>query len=385
VQDDEVDILLISPERLANAKFVDKILSVIGPRISLLVVDEAHCISDWGHDFRPHYRLLGRLSQRLPANFRLLATTATANRRVIQDLQTVLGPQLEVFRGELNRPSLTLQTIRLGSRAARLAWLAQVVQLLPGSGIIYTLTIRDAEQVCLWLKAQGLNVQSYTGQSEGREQLEEALLNNEVKALVATTALGMGYDKPDLAFVIHYQTPGSVVAYYQQVGRAGRALACARGILLGGQEDSEINDYFIDAAFPTRQEVEEVLLALDSAEDGISILDLQTVVNVSKSRLEKTVTLLSLESPAPLAKLGTKWRLTTHSLGESFWERVQRLTALRKFEQEQMQEYMGLQCGHMKFLVEALDGDPAQIEPPRLAPILAVIAPERLAEAQQVL
>jgi ATP-dependent DNA helicase RecQ len=248
---DEIDILLISPERLANGRFRTQVLAGIAARIALLVIDEAHCISDWGHDFRPHYRLLERIVRTLPPTLRLLATTATANNRVMDDLMAVLGPNLEVSRGDLNRSSLTLQTLRLPGQAERLAWLAGQLATLPGHGIIYTLTVRDANLVADWLKQQGLNIEAYTGETgERREMLEQALLDNRVKALVATTALGMGYDKPDLAFVIHYQTPGSVVAYYQQVGRAGRALDAAYGILLSGQEETEINEYFIKYRLP---------------------------------------------------------------------------------------------------------------------------------------
>ena len=210
---DEADILLISPERLGNERFRTEVLAEIAERISLLVIDEAHCISDWGHDFRPHYRLIERIARTLPANLRLLATTATANDRVMDDLAAVLGPNLEVLRGGLGRPSLMLQTIRLPRQSQRLAWLAEQLPALPGHGIIYTLTVRDAVQVAEWLRSRGLPVASYTGQTgDGREALEQLLLDNRVKALVATTALGMGFDKPDLGFVIHYQAPGSVVA-----------------------------------------------------------------------------------------------------------------------------------------------------------------------------
>lgn len=278
----EVDILLISPERLANEHFRAEVLARFAGRISLLVIDEAHCISDWGHDFRPYYRLLERIVRTLPPNLRLLATTATANNRVLDDLQIVLGPNLTVSRGDLARPSLFLQTIRLISQAERLAWLAQQLPLLQGSGIIYTLTVRDAAQVAEWLRSRGLNVEAYTGETgERRPQLEQALLNNQVKALVATTALGMGFDKPDLAFVIHFQTPGSVVAYYQQVGRAGRALMAAYGVLLSGQEETDISDYFIESAFPSREEVQQVLAALHEAPGGLSIYELMVKVNVT--------------------------------------------------------------------------------------------------------
>jgi ATP-dependent DNA helicase RecQ len=381
VERDEVDVLLISPERLANEYFRTEVLAGIAGRIALLVIDEAHCISDWGHDFRPHYRLLERIVRTLPANLRLLATTATANNRVMDDLRRVLGPDLEVSRGDLNRPSLVLQTIRLPSQAERLAWLAAQVAALPGHGIIYTLTVRDAVQVAEWLRLRGLNVASYTGETEGRAELEQALLENQVKALVATTALGMGFDKPDLAFVIHYQTPGSVVAYYQQVGRAGRALDAAYGVLLSGNEEMDITDYFIESAFPTRAEVGIVLEALEAEPAGLSVPELLGRINLSKGRIEKTMALLSLESPTPIVKQGTKWQLTAANLSEAFWRRAERLTELRRGEQRQMQAYVSLASGHMQFLLRALDGDPGTICPTALPPLPTTAEPALVREA----
>lgn len=374
VQQDDVDILLISPERLANGRFRSEILARIAASISMLVVDEAHCISDWGHDFRPHYRLLQHTIEALPANMRLLATTATANDRVIQDLQNVLGPDLNVSRGELNRPSLKLQTMRLSSQAERLAWLARQIPAMPGSGIVYTLTVRDAVQVAEWLALCGVHAVAYTGDSgSDRPELEQSLLDNRVKALVATTALGMGFDKPDLGFVIHYQTPGSVVAYYQQVGRAGRALDAAYGILLSGAEENDINEYFIKTAFPTREEVQRVLTALERSPQGLSLPGLMVSVNVAKGRIEKTIDLLSLESPAPIAKQGTRWQLTATNLSEAFWERAQRLTDLRHVEQQQMQEYVDLHAGHMAYLIRALDGEPGDCPIPDLPDLPATV------------
>ena len=382
VRGDRVDILLVSPERLANERFRGEVLAEIADRIALLVIDEAHCISDWGHDFRPHYRLIERIVATLPGNLRLLATTATANDRVMDDLATVLGPGLGISRGDLHRPSLALQTLRLPSQAERLAWLAEQLPRLPGHGIVYTLTVRDAEQVADWLDSRGLVVEAYTGETgERRAELEQALLANRVKALVATTALGMGFDKPDLAFVIHYQTPGSVVAYYQQVGRAGRALDEARGVLLSGEEETDITDYFIDSAFPTRDEVAAVLDALDDAPDGLSVPALLGEVNISKGRVEKTIALLSLESPAPIAKQGTKWQLTAATLGDAFWERAERLTDLRRAEQAQMQAYVSLASGHMEFLIRALDGEPGELTRPDLPALPATVAPALIQDA----
>lgn len=375
----EIDILLISPERLANERFRTQVLAGIAAQISLLVIDEAHCISDWGHDFRPHYRLLERTVKTLPANLRLLATTATANNRVMEDLAMVLGPELNVLRGDLNRTSLSLQSIRLPSQAERLAWLAEQLATLEGHGIIYTLTVRDAHQVTEWLKTRGFNVEAYTSDIDSplREHLEQALLNNQVKALVATLALGMGYDKPDLAFVIHYQVPGSVVTYYQQVGRAGRGLSAAYGVLLSGQEESDITDWFIRSAFPTRQDVADVLKALEEEPNGLSVPDLLSRVNLSKGRIEKTIALLSLESPAPLAKQGSKWQLTAATLNEAFWDRAERLTALRRDEYQQMQDYVNLAFGeHMGFLISALDGDPNGVTKPPLPPLPTTVDAE---------
>jgi ATP-dependent DNA helicase RecQ len=366
----EVDILLISPERLANEHFRTEVLAPIAGRISLLVVDEAHCISDWGHDFRPHYRFIERILRTMPANLRVLATTATANNRVLEDLQVVLGPNLTVSRGGLGRPSLLLQTMRIPSQVGRMAWLATHLPSLEGSGIIYTLTVRDAVQIAGWLQSRGIQAEAYSGETgERRVELENALLANRVKALVATTALGMGFDKPDLAFVIHYQTPGSVVAYYQQVGRAGRALNAAHGVLLSGAEETDITDFFIESAFPSREEVAGVLAALQGSPDGLSIPQMLPLVNARRGRIDKALQLMALESPAPIVKEGSKWRLTAANLTEAFWQRADRLTALRRTEQQQMQEYVALRAGHMEFLVDALDGEISEHRPPDVAPL----------------
>ncbi len=385
INEDQVDVLLISPERLASEDFRNRVLPHIAVRLELLVIDEAHCISDWGHDFRPDYRLIERISRTLPPNVQLLATTATANDRVMKDLEEILGPNITISRGDLNRPSLFLQTIKLPSQAERLSWLADRLTELPGSGIIYTLTIRDAEQVARWLQSQGLEVYPYTGRSDNREELEEALLGNRVKALVATTALGMGFDKPDLAFVIHYQTPGSVVHYYQQVGRAGRRLNAAYGVLLSGLEDTDITDFFIRSAFPTREEVQEVLTALENEPSGLSLPQLLHTINVRQSRIQQTIKLLSLESPAPIARQGTKWQLTAANLSDEIWNREERLTMLRYQEQEEMQKYVALDSGHMEFLIRALDGDPGALEPPDLPALPDFVRDETVLNAVEFL
>jgi ATP-dependent DNA helicase RecQ len=298
----EFDILLISPERLANDQFVERCLLPIANRVGLFVVDEAHCISDWGHDFRPDYRRIVRILKALPSNIPVLATTATANDRVVNDIVQQLGSSLEVQRGPLARATLSLQNIYLRSKAERMAWLAKAIPNLPGSGIVYTLTVRDSERLADWLKSQSINAAPYNGEmeTEQREALENQLLDNEVKALVATVALGMGFDKRDLGFVIHFQRPPSVVHYYQQVGRAGRAVENAFCGLLNGEEDDEIADYFIREAFPTADEVEQLLAAMRAIDGAASIPKLQQRVNLSFGKIEKVLKFLLLESPAPV-------------------------------------------------------------------------------------
>ena len=353
----QIDVLLISPERLANEKFTQDILLPISLNIGLFVVDEAHCISDWGHDFRPDYRRIVRILQALPQNIPVLATTATANNRVVNDIIQQLSANLRVIRGNLIRESLQLQNIVLGSSAARMAWLAEQLPNLPGSGIIYTLTIKDAERLADWLISQGIDAKTYHSNLENLERqiLEDQLLNSEIKALVATTALGMGFDKPDLGFVIHYQRPGSAVHYYQQVGRAGRAVEQAYGILLSGDEDDEITNYFIRTAFPPQAHTQEVLIALNQADNGLSIPQLEQELNFSKGKIDKVLKLLSLESPAPVLKQNSKWYATPVNY-QPDTDKIERLTQIRRQEQDKMREYMDekKQC-LMAFLAAELD------------------------------
>ena len=384
-RNNQVDILLVSPERLANDNFRENFLPDIAGRVAMLVIDEAHCISDWGHDFRPDYRRIERIARTLPPNVQMLGTTATANNRVLDDLTEVLGPNIQIMRGDLNRPSLLLQTIKLPGRVERLAWLAERLDEIPGSGIIYTLTIRDANQVARWLQSQGHNVQAYTSRSENRESLEQDLLDNKVKALVATVALGMGYDKPDLEFVIHYQMPGSVVAYYQQVGRAGRAVDAAYGVLLSGSEDTDITDFFIDSAFPTQQEVRQILTTLERNHQGLSEPQILAAVNIRQNRLTQAIKMLALELPAPIVRQGSRWQLTASRLSNEFWERADRLTTLRHEEQEQMQDYLALESGHMEFLICALDGTPEAIQQPDLTPLPTAVKQETIRQAVEFL
>ena len=362
VLSDEADALLVSPERLANESFMDDLLLPISERIGLLVVDEAHCVSDWGHDFRPDYRRLVSVLRRMPANLPIAGTTATANDRVIDDATSQLG-RLTVQRGPLMRESLQLQTIRLPTQAERLAWLAEHIDELPGTGIIYTLTTRDAEQVSAWLNERGIFVRPYHASvsherwddsNAYRRRLERAMDRNEVKALVATTALGMGYDKPDLGFVVHYQAPGSIIAYYQQVGRAGRGLPRALGVLLSGVEDEHIHEYFRRTAFPDERWVREILQALESSEDGLSSRDLEQSLNLRSGQIQKVLKMLSVDNPAPIIRQGTRWRRTPVRYRMDLG-RIARLTAQRELEWREVQSYIDERGCLMEFLAKVLD------------------------------
>jgi ATP-dependent DNA helicase RecQ len=335
---DQIDAVLISPERLSNEAFIDEILLPVADRIGLLVADEIHCISDWGYDFLPDYQRLINVLRQMPPNMPVLGTTATANDRVIQDVRAQLG-DIDIQRGPLARGSLALQTIRLPDQAARLAWLAQHIPKLPGTGIIHVLTRRDAEQVAAWLNRQGITARAYHGSidhhnfkdsNQYRQHLEDLLLRNEIKVLVATTALGKGYDKPDLGFVIHYQAASSMVAYYQQVGRAGRGINNAYGVLLSGSEDNDIHEYFHRSAFPGEQDVNAILQALEKS-DGLSVSQLQECLNLRKGQIEKVLKILSVESPAPVIKQGNKWQRTPVSFRVDR-ERIEHLTQQRKIE-----------------------------------------------------
>jgi ATP-dependent DNA helicase RecQ len=351
--DDAIDVLLISPERLANERFLSVVLPSIQGSIGLLVVDEAHCISDWGHDFRPDYRRIGRILRALDPRVPVLATTATANDRVVADVAEQLGHDATVFRGPLTRRSLVLDTIVLANQAERLAWLAEQIPRMAGSGIVYCLTVADSQRVATFLRSRGIDARPYNADLSPaeRQDLEDALIGNRLKALVATVALGMGFDKPDLGFVLHYQRPGSAIAYYQQVGRAGRAVDHAHGVVLSGREDDEIAEYFMDIAFPPVESMGAILLALEDA-DSLSVPALERAVNLRRGRLAQALKILELDGA--VAREGGRYRRTPNTWRPDT-ERVERVIAQRRVELEQMQAYMTEPGCLMEYLTRLLD------------------------------
>ncbi len=338
IEDGEVDLLLISPERLNNPQFAREVLPVLTRRVGLLVVDEVHCISDWGHDFRPDYRRLSNVMDLLPRGIPVLGTTATANSRVVADVEAQLGGDMFSIRGTLDRESLELHAIDMPDRAERMAWLAAAIPNLPGSGIVYCLTVRDAERLGVWLRSHGIDAESYSGKvdTDTRLDIEERLGNGELKAVVATSALGMGYDNPHIEFVIHYQSPGSPISYYQQVGRAGRAVPHSYGVLLSGTEDIEIQDYFIRTAFPGRDAVDTVLRALGGS-DGLRLSDLDALANVSTMRLKAMLKILEVEGA--VYRSDSRW-FRSASRWEYPAERIAAVTEQRKAEQAAMLRYL---------------------------------------------
>lgn len=360
VRGGELDVLLVSPERLNNPDFRDQVLPALARDAGLVVVDEAHCVSDWGHDFRPDYRRIRTLIAELGSDVPVLATTATANDRVVADVATQLGVggsdtqgDTLVLRGGLDRESLRLSVVNAGNPAQRAAWLAAHIDSLPGSGIVYTLTVAQAHDIAALLRERGYQVAAYTGSTEAAEraQLEADLLANSVKALIATSALGMGFDKPDLGFVVHLGAPSSPIAYYQQVGRAGRSTDSAEVILLPGSEDQDVWRYFSSVAFPSESMVRNVIQVLDQDRPQ-STPALEPLVDLGRSRLEMVLKVLDVDGAVRRVKGG--W-VGTGVPWEYDEPRYRALDAARQREQQAMLDYQAARGCRMAFLRSQLD------------------------------
>ena len=352
VRSGHIDVLLVSPERLNNPGFRDEVLPALAATAGLLVIDEAHCISDWGHDFRPDYRRIRTLLAELPDGVPVLATTATANVRVVTDIAEQLGGDALVLRGPLDRESLHLAVVQQPSAAHRLAWLADQLPTMTGSGIVYTLTVAAAEEVAAFLRSRGMAAASYTGRTDDaeRRQAEEDLLANRVKALVATSALGMGFDKPDLGFVVHLGAPASPIAYYQQVGRAGRAVDRAEVVLLPGAEDEAVWRYFASLAFPSEEQVRTTLGAL--SDKPLSTQALETRVDLRRTRLETMLKVLDVDGA--VRRVAGGWTSTGQPWAYD-GERYARVAASRRDEQQAVRDYLRTPGCRMEFLRRQLD------------------------------
>ncbi|MDQ1057070.1 ATP-dependent DNA helicase RecQ [Arthrobacter globiformis] len=355
---DQVDVLLVSPERLTNPSFRENQLPELIRRTGLLVIDEAHCISDWGHDFRPDYRRIADLITQLPDTVPVLATTATANSRVVHDIEEQLGDGVLTIRGALGRESLRLGVLALPDSRERLGWLLTHLADLQGSGIIYTLTVSAAEDTARLLAEAGHEVLAYTGRTDpaDRERAEQLLKDNQVKALVATSALGMGFDKPDLGFVVHLGAPSSPVAYYQQVGRAGRGAANADVLLLPGSEDREIWQYFATASMPSEEKATAVLTALAEAGSAVSTVALEARVDLRRTPLELLLKVLAVDGA--VERVGGGWRSTGMPWTYDA-ERYRRIAEARVDEQDSMVIYQDTAGCRMEYITSVLDDETA--------------------------
>ena len=352
----QVDAVIIAPEQLGPSYFAENILSKISSNIGLFVVDEAHCISDWGHDFRPDYGRIVRVLKNMPQNMPVLATTATANNRVVNDIKHQLGDRLTIIRGALTRKSLELHNIRISNKSERLAWLADNLPRIEGTGIVYAKTTKDCEIVAGFFQKQGINAHAYHSQidsDKAKADLEIALINNKIKALVATSALGMGFDKPDLSFVIHYQSPGNVVEYYQQVGRAGRGIDKAIGVMMLGQEDARIQQYFIESAFPKEHQINQLLEVIEQ-KDGCRLTDLEPEVNFSLGTIKEIIKFLMIEYPSPILKDGNLYFRTQFDY-QLPKEKIERLNSIKQGEWESLNQYHQHNGCLMQYLSDELD------------------------------
>lgn len=362
LEQNKVDALIISPERLGNDEFRERLSTHLAARIGLFVVDEAHCISDWGHDFRPDYRRIIDIVNLLPPNIPVLATTATANDRVVKDIQSQLGDSLQISRGSLMRESLSIQVLRLDSKEERLAWLEKNIRLIPGTGIIYCLTVNDCKLVNNWLTQHDIRSECYYAgmESGSKAEIVDKFIGNAIKVLVATVAFGMGFDKPDISFVIHFQKPGNVVAYYQQIGRAGRSIENAYAILMCGREDDEINNYFIDSAFPTEELMDEVV-NVTIKYPGLKENDYEQYINMKPTKVKACLKYLTVNGDIYKEKreVGGKKSGAMYYKTPRPWnpdlEKSAKITSMRKKELRQMNDFIELSDCYMEYIARCLD------------------------------
>jgi ATP-dependent DNA helicase RecQ len=368
----EVDLLLVSPERLNHPRFRQQVLDRLVSSIGLLVIDEAHCISEWGHDFRPDFRRLEDVLERLAAarssSVPVVACTATATDRVVEDVADQLASlpdgsrtEVAVLRGSLARETLDLRVVRLPAHEQRLAWLAGFLdreQTVGRAGIVYTLTVAEAQRTAAFLRSEGHDVAPYTSHLDApeRTRIEDDLRANRLTAVIATTALSMGYDKPDLGFVVHLGAPSSPVAYYQAVGRAGRGHHRATVVCLPTGLDERLWHHFDVAGLPTAEDVDAILDALDGGATA-SMPSLEARVNLRRSRLELLLKVLDVEGI--IERLEGGYRSTGRAYVHDH-ARYDRLVRGRRSEHEVMRAYLdpaGTTC-RMQVLTEALD-DPS--------------------------
>ena len=281
----ELKILYIAPERQENSLWQEAVSKM---NVSFVVVDEAHCISSWGHDFRPAFRRIINLMQVLPSNIPVLATTATATVDVAQDIKNQIGGDIELIRGDLLRENLKLNVIHVESEEDKMAWISNYLEKVNGNGIVYTGTRSNAEIFSKWCENEKLNTIYYHGglDSDSRKLVEKEWMKNKYKAVISTNALGMGIDKSDIRFIIHTQITQSPIHYYQEIGRAGRDGQTAEIFLLFNPKDTDLPLSFINGARPTVKQYEKVISALK--EEPLGEKNLMKATNL-KQALVRTI------------------------------------------------------------------------------------------------
>lgn len=350
IKRNQYDLVFITPETLFSNEIYNELPNF---RIGLFVIDEAHCISDWGHDFRLEYCKLNQVIKILPSQVPILATTATANNRVVADLEKQLGSNVYISRGCLHRESLAIQVLRMKDKAERYAWILKNINSLPGSGIIYCLTTNDCDYLAEFLSKNGILAESYHASLEQDrcQEIEKRFYHNKIKVIVATIKLGMGYDKEDIGFIIHFQRPANIVNYYQQIGRAGRNIDYANIFLMSGKEDEEIHDYFINTAFPTFEEAQEVVDLLENISD-LTLGFIQSRINIKKNRLAKT--LIFLENEGIIFKDKSKYSRSTKKFvyNKDYYNSI---IEIRRKEQEDMRKLIKNDICYSKFIINSLD------------------------------
>lgn len=338
-----IRILFIAPEQLDD---IDRINFLLGLPISLLVVDEAHCISTWGHDFRPSYRRIIKLAHALAVKnpqLKLLGLTATANKKTEIDIKqqlTVDKQKVVVQRESMDRPNIKLAIVHTPGIAAKLANLIPVLEQLSGSGLIYCATRENTKLVAEYLTSQGKHAIAYHAGIEAKQKrnIQNDFLRDKYALIAATNALGMGIDKPNLRFIIHFDFPGSITAYYQEVGRAGRDGYPADGILFYDPADKKIQQYFINAGQPTLKDFQKVLATVLAADQTLASLKQATGLHLTKLKVI-TAELVEQGFLQMVRKKGVQNYLHTAKAGKPDLARYDAQWRLRCSELAAMQRY----------------------------------------------